>query len=365
MQSLKVPTRIRSWRKRPRSTSEYGHCGMERKSLSLGEFDAAFEHRSVTIPGKISSRFSRSGSRISVCRNTTRRLRRTQKPARLCFPDSDIARRQVEKNFRAGERRRRRRRLRHPDVLADFNVSGERHRCQATETADRRRMVRWYPQHQSRLRECPSQTCTAAPLEFPIVGQIGFRHGAEHCAAKNDDGAVEQLPAAPQRRPDYKRPGKVLAMPRRCRRAPARPDRAARPGTEDRRSRKPKCQARERSSLRSSGRHRGCTRSSVCAMLKAGSPTPMRGTQAATRTNLMAIRREKAHSRPRRPPPWMFIPQPAAYPRRQWSPGVPGARSGNDRRTSPERVVASSQRLIGSGRWQSIRAKSPHIRARA
>ena len=69
--------------------------------------------------------FAGAGGGIEIGREAARRLRSAQQSPRLGLADRDVARREVGEDGRAGQRRVRARRHRHPEILANLRVNNQ------------------------------------------------------------------------------------------------------------------------------------------------------------------------------------------------------------------------------------------------
>src|SRR5271168_4998909 len=96
--------------------------------------------------------------------------------------NGDVAGRQVEQQFRPRHRRARGWRQRHPDVLADLDVEGERYRAVRAEEkvgAEGRLMA---GDRQRAAAQSDARREMPAFIELAIVGQVTLRHRAEDSA---------------------------------------------------------------------------------------------------------------------------------------------------------------------------------------
>src|ERR1700738_5155943 len=104
----------------------------------------------------------------------------------------------------AGERRFGARRLRHPEILADLDVEGESRISPSGEQkiTAKRRLV---PGDLDQPADDVFSGGEVPPLiKFPVVRQKHLGHDPQQPAAMDDDAAIVEMPAVPQRRPDDK-----------------------------------------------------------------------------------------------------------------------------------------------------------------
>ena len=95
------------------------------EALRLGQDVAVLGDQRVAVPREIGGRFADAGRRVRVRREASRRLARDQRAPVVGLADRDVRRRQIQQHGRAGQRRVRRRRNRHPQVLANLGVERE------------------------------------------------------------------------------------------------------------------------------------------------------------------------------------------------------------------------------------------------
>ncbi len=192
------------------------HAGLGGEARRLGQQRAQLEHRGVSVPGEIGGRFAGSRRGIGHRRQAPRRLGAEQLPPSLGLAEHDVGGREVHKHLRAGQRRLAAGRLGDPAVLAHLHVEAERRRPPGREDQvgpERRRGAR---QGDLAARNPEAGSEPAPLIELAVVGQVALGHDAQHPSGVDRDGAVEQPPAPPERRPDAEH-GRELA--RRLRQA--------------------------------------------------------------------------------------------------------------------------------------------------
>ncbi len=132
------------------------------------------------------------------------RRRADHEPPVLGPGHGDGARGEVEQHGRAGQGGLRRRRHRHPQVLAHLDVHDE-----PGDVVGREQQVR--AERHRLVGERQGDGCAAAVVaggepallvELAVVRQVRLGRDAEHAAALHDDGAVQQPVAHLERRPD-------------------------------------------------------------------------------------------------------------------------------------------------------------------
>ena len=116
---------------------------------------------------------------------------------------------QVDDNVRAHLRQRSRRRIRHPQILANFYAEGEQRLLIALKNAV------GHNRYIARLTGCISKRYAlnrtqricryemALLVELGVVRKMGFRHERQHVTGIDDSGHVIQLAAHAQRQTDY------------------------------------------------------------------------------------------------------------------------------------------------------------------
>ena len=221
-----------------------------RKPLGLGEPVAAFEDGGVAVPGEVGGRFAGTGGRVGVGRDGARRLAGAEQAARLRLADGDVARRQVDEHLGAGQRRARRRRQRHPEILADLDMEGEARPIPSSGRGDRRRTAPLARRLASAGGERRRRRRNAGARR--IRGSSADRSSARRRGSCRDGSPPRCCRGRPRSAAARRRraPGRGRAKPRRAGRWRARRRRAARPATADRRWRRPTARAPERSSAR-------------------------------------------------------------------------------------------------------------------
>ena len=164
-------------------------------------------------------------------------------------------------------------------------------------TAGRRRTARRAPSSVTVARAARVAGAELARLvELAVVRQVGLRHDAEHAAAADDGGAVEEQVVDAQRQADDRHRPAIAArrLGHACR-APPRRRRAGRAGGTGRR----RCRPRGPSSGKATSTApcaAACAqqRRSISAALNAGSATLKRGTATATRAKSCAYGLKKS-----------------------------------------------------------------------
>jgi hypothetical protein len=95
------------------------------KPLRFAQQFTVFIDQRLAIPGQIGRRFALAGGRVQVRGQAARRLLRHELMAIPRLANHDIRCRQVHEHGGAGQRGKRRRGNRHPDVLADLRMEAE------------------------------------------------------------------------------------------------------------------------------------------------------------------------------------------------------------------------------------------------
>ena len=191
--------RRRSWSSRSRSTSATARRSPSREALGLGEQHTVLVDGRLTVPRQVGRRLALAGGRVDVGGQAAGGRRPAQQLAVLGPPDRDRAARQVEEQRRARERRLGARRDGDPHVLADLGVDDE-----AGDVVGGEEQVR--AERHVGAADADLATLAHARGELPrlvelaVGGRIGLRHHAEHAAAVDDDRAVVDAVAVPQRR---------------------------------------------------------------------------------------------------------------------------------------------------------------------
>ncbi|SOZ01697.1 conserved protein of unknown function [Cupriavidus taiwanensis] len=175
------------------------------KALGLGQQLAVLADQRLAVPGQVGGRLALAGRGVQVGRQAARRLLRHQLVPVARLADHDIRCRQVDQHRSPGQRRERRRRDRHPYVLADFGVEAEVGDVLDVEQqagAERHLLA----QQLDRIdRGVVGGAELARLVELPVVGQVGLGHHALDAPARHHHGAVEQLVLDPQRHAHHQR----------------------------------------------------------------------------------------------------------------------------------------------------------------
>ena len=170
------------------------HLRLILEALGLGDDIAVLGDQRVPVPREVGGRFADARRRVRVRREASRGLARDQRAAVVGLANRDVRRRQIQQHGRAGERRVRRRRNRHPQVLANLGVEGEQRLLLVLENeivAERHRATAGEIDFVARgsvgRGELPRL------VKFAVVREIGLRHDAENLPAMNHDRAVKQM----------------------------------------------------------------------------------------------------------------------------------------------------------------------------
>ena len=179
------------------------------KHFALGKQCTVLRDEVVTRENKVLRGLAEAGIRIQV---------RTQQPAGLLahevaaiarLADDLIRCGQVDDNVRAHLRQRSRRRIRHPQILANFYAEGEQRLLIALkngigdERNPARLAVRSLDQHVFHTAERIGGDKMALLVEFGIVRNVGFRDERQNVACVHNSRNVIQLALDAQRQTDY------------------------------------------------------------------------------------------------------------------------------------------------------------------
>ena len=192
------------------------------KRADLGEQLAQLVDRALAVPGEIGGALARAGGGEDIGRRPQRADWRAHSNSRSsALPMSDVGRRQVAEDQRAGERAEGRGRQRRPIILANLDVEDEVGEVARRRRADRCRTARSGPRPSIfEPAQADARREPALLIIFAVIGQEALRHDAEDAAARDRDarncragrcGGAARRPAAPAR-------ASVLAASR-----PARP----------------------------------------------------------------------------------------------------------------------------------------------
>ena len=167
----------------------------------------------MAVPGEVGGGFTRARRRIGVGRQAPRGLGGAEQAPGFGLADDDVAGGKIEQELSARHSCSAGRRLRHPDVLANFQVEGERRLALGLE-----QQVDAKGRDLSRDLDVASDYAGAggepAPLiEFAVIGQVGFRDHAQHAAALDRQGAIIEPSLEPERRPHRENRAQACARP--------------------------------------------------------------------------------------------------------------------------------------------------------
>jgi hypothetical protein len=172
------------------------------EALGLGhQHPALIDHR-LTVPGEIGGGFARPRRGIGIGRDAPAGMGLAQGMTPIGLADGDIAGGEIEQHGRAGQRRKRTRRHRRPDVLADLHMDREIGDIGGLQQDVRAEGHLLAAEHDAFHRRPLARGELPALIEFAVVRQIGLRHGGEDTAAMDRDRAIEQPPVDAQRRSD-------------------------------------------------------------------------------------------------------------------------------------------------------------------
>ena len=180
-----------------------------REHLALSQQRAVLGDQIVTRKNEVLRGLTEAGVRIQVRAQQSSGLLTNKVAAIARLADDLIRCGQVDDNVRAHLRQRSRRRIRHPQILADFYAEGEQRLLIALKNAvGRNRYI-------ARLTGCISKRYAldrtqricryemALLVELGVVRKMGFRHERQHVTGVYDSSHIVQLTAHAQRQTDY------------------------------------------------------------------------------------------------------------------------------------------------------------------
>ena len=181
-----------------------------REHLALSQQRTVLRDKVVTRENKVLRGLAEAGVRIQVRAQQSSGLLTNKVAAIARLADDLIRCGQVDDNVRAHLRQRSRRRIRHPQVLADLHAKREQRLLVALEDRVRHqrhtdgfavRILDVHALHSAgqRIRRYKM----ALLVELGVVRKMGFRHERQHVTGIDDSGHVIQLAAHAQRQTDY------------------------------------------------------------------------------------------------------------------------------------------------------------------
>ncbi len=181
------------------------HVRIVGEALRFGQQFAVLVDQRLAIPGEVGGRFALAGRAVQIGGQATGRLLRHQLMAVAGLADHDIGRRQIDQHRCPRQRGERRRRDRHPDVLADLDMEAQQRDVLDLEQqagAERHALAQ---QVYLVDRGAVGRAELAGLVEFPVIGQEALGNDATQLAAGDHHRAVEQLMLDPQRHADHQR----------------------------------------------------------------------------------------------------------------------------------------------------------------
>ncbi|MNI23697.1 hypothetical protein D3C73_772930 [compost metagenome] len=180
-----------------------GQVAVQGEALALGQPGPQFMDGRLPVPGQVGGRLAPARGGENIGRQGAGRLAGAQQRALVGLADDDVGGRQVAEDAGARERRPRRGRLRGPEVLADLDREDEARPVGGLEDQARREIDALAIEQDGVLAAAGGWGEPALLIIFAIVGQIGLGDHAQHLAAAQHDGAVEQGVAVADRRADH------------------------------------------------------------------------------------------------------------------------------------------------------------------
>ena len=180
-----------------------------RKHLALSQQRTVLRDEVVTRENKVLRGLTETGIRVQVRAQQSAGLLTNKVAAIARLADDLIRSRQVDDNVRAHLRQRGGRRIRHPQILANFYAEGEQRLLVALKNAV------GHNRYIARLTGCISKRYAldrtqricryemALLVELGIVRKMGFRHERQHVTGVYDSSHIVQLTAHAQRQTDY------------------------------------------------------------------------------------------------------------------------------------------------------------------
>ena len=180
-----------------------------RKHFALGQQCAVLRDEVVAREHKVLRGLTETGIRIQVRTQQSAGLLTNKVAAVARLADDLIRCGQVDDNARAHLRQRSRRRIRHPQILANFYAEGEQRLLIALKNAV------GHNRYIARLTGCISKRYAldrtqricryemALLVELGVVRKMGFRHERQHVTGIDDSGHIIQLAAHTQRQADH------------------------------------------------------------------------------------------------------------------------------------------------------------------
>ena len=156
-----------------------GDLRTARKAGGLRQQRAVLPDLRLAVPGDLGRGFAGAGGGIGIGGKAAGGLRLAEHPPRLRLADGDRAAADVEQHRRAGQRRGRTRRDRHPEILADLGVQD-----QAGDVFGFEQQRGAEGRHLAGDADIPRRRAIAGGdlppfVELPIGRQVGLRHHAE------------------------------------------------------------------------------------------------------------------------------------------------------------------------------------------
>ena len=180
-----------------------------REHLALSQQRTVLRDKVVTRENKVLRGLAEAGVRIQVRAQQSSGLLTNKVAAIARLADDLIRCGQVDDNVRAHLRQRSRRRIRHPQILANLHAEGEQRLLIALKNAV------GHNRYIARLTGCISKRYAldrtqricryemALLVELGVVRKMGFRHERQHVTGVYDSSHIVQLTAHAQRQTDY------------------------------------------------------------------------------------------------------------------------------------------------------------------
>ena len=185
---------------------------------ALREHGAVLGNEVVTGEDKVLRGFTEAGVRIQVGAQQSAGLLTHEVAAVARLADDFIGSRQVDDNVRAHLRQCSRRRIRHPQILADLYAEGEQRLLVALkngigdERNPARLAVRGLDQHVFHTAERVGRDKMALLVELRVVRNVRFRDERQYIACVHDSCDVVQLALDAQRQTDDDDGGNLFAF---------------------------------------------------------------------------------------------------------------------------------------------------------
>ena len=188
------------------------------KHFALGKQCAVLGNEVVTGEDKVLRGLAETGVRIQVGAQKAAGLLPHEVAAIARLADDLIRRGQIDDDVRAHLRQCSRRRIRHPQILADLHAEGEQRLLVALkngigdERNPARLAVRGLDQHVFHTAERVGGDKMALLVELRVVRNVRFRDERQHIACVHDSRDVVQLALDAQRQTDDDDGGNLFAF---------------------------------------------------------------------------------------------------------------------------------------------------------